>query len=248
MQIWLVSPAWGRFAVTRLALAQRAHLADELAARGAACHSLVVADDENLDVADEFGAVALEHPNDPLSDKCNAGVRYACEQGADWVVWIGSDDWIHPDAFDPIFTLPGGARHTKPIMSGGSIAVVDMLNPRLMVCKVRGRNGVIPWIIPRQLLKPSGFEPLPLGKDRGLDGWLVQGMRDSRVKPAFHIEDAHDMARVDFKSSVNLNSFEALAGKARECVPDPWAALAEHYPAHLVDLARSTSIELQEAT
>jgi glycosyltransferase involved in cell wall biosynthesis len=246
MQVWLVSPAWGRFAVTRLALAQRAHLADELAARGAACHSVIVADDENLEVAREAGAVALEHPNEPLSDKCNAGVRFACEQGADWVVWIGSDDWIHPDAFDPLWSLPGGAKHTKPIVAGGRIAVVDMLDPRLMVCRVRGRNGVIPWLIPRQLLAPSRFEPLPLGKSRGLDGWLVHGLRASHVKPGFHIEDAHDMARVDFKSSLNMNSYEALAGRAREHV-DPWPALAEHYPAHLVDLARATSIELQGA-
>jgi hypothetical protein len=125
--------------------------------------------------------------------------------------------------------------------------VVDMLNPRLMVCRVRGRNGVIPWIVPRVMLESSRFEPLPCGKSRGLDGWLVQGLRASRVKPGFHIEDAHPLARVDFKSATNMNSFEALSGKARDAAVDPWLALAEHYPQHLVDLARSTSIELQEA-
>lgn len=244
MQLWLVSPAWGRFAVTRVALAQRARLADELAARGADCHSLVVADDENLEVAAEFGAVGLEHPNEPLSDKCNAGLRFAGEQGADWIVWIGSDDWIHPDAFAPIFE-PMGERMTRPMVTGSRIAVVDMLNPRLRVCKARGRHGVIPWIVPRRALEPSGFRPLPGGKARGLDGWLVHGMRASRVKPQWLVHDPHDMARVDFKSSVNLNDFDALGGLGPVSERDPWTALADHYPQDLVDLARATSTELQ---
>ena len=246
MQLWVVSPAWGRFAVTRLALAQRAHLAGVLAARGIDCHSLVVADDENLEVAAEFGAVGLEHPNDPLSDKCNAGLRHAGEQGADWVVWIGSDDWIHPDVFDAI-DLDLGPHMARSILAGSRIAVVDMLRPRLRVCTPRGRMGVIPWVIPREMLAPSGWSPLLPGKDRGLDGWLVRGMRSSRVKPGWLKHDPHDMARVDFKSTVNLNSYEALGGLSGGPEMDPWPALAEHYPAHLVDLARATSIDLQEA-
>lgn len=245
-QVWIVSPAWRRYSVTRLVLAQRADLAAELAARGLDIHNAIVADDENLDIAREYGAVALKAPNRPLGAKCNVGLRYAGEQGADWVVWIGSDDWVHADVFDPILAADTAPHRTRPILNGHRLAAVDLITGRLRRLRSPSRFGAIPWIVPRALLKPCGWEPVKPDSNRGLDGALIRGMRGYRVKPEFHFYNPHDLRCVDFKTDTNLNGYSKL-GKALGMAPeeDAWPALTEHYPSHLVEMARSTHLELQ---
>ena len=86
--------------MTRLALAQRRWLCDELAARGLDANCVIVADDENLDIAREYGFDTVEVDNRGLGRRFNAGYRHAADQGADYLVHVGSDDWVHPDLFD----------------------------------------------------------------------------------------------------------------------------------------------------
>lgn len=242
--MWLVSPAFGRYAVTRLALAQRAHLAGVLAARGIDCRTVIVADDENLDVAEEFGAATVVMDNDHgLGRKFNAGYRYAAREGADWLGHIGSDDWVHPDVFDPIHGCP-----PRTILTGRKIAFVDLLSGRFCRRAIGGPYGVIPWLIPRVVMEGCGFEPIRPDRYRGMDGFLIRGMKQpprARVRWAF--ADPSDVARVDFKSDVNINTFAGLpASLTKDSQPDPWPVLAEHYPAELVALARETHEELAE--
>lgn len=256
--VWLVSPAWRRFAVTRLALAQRAHLVTELAARGLEAHCVVVADDENLDIAREFGFETVEMNNRWLGRRFNAGYEYAARQGADYFVHIGSDDWVHPDVFGvlpyselaagdalPTPELPVVVRSNAPAMVVGSeIAIVDLLGGRMRRCRTRGRTGVVPWILPRRLLERSGFRPIREDAERGIDGSLVCGLG---LRPNIVFHDPHPLARVDFKSAVNLTPYGALAHLGRGRVEDPWPALAEIYPAELVELARETHENLAAA-
>ncbi len=241
--VWLVSPAFGRYAVTRLALAQRAHLAGVLADRGVDCHSVVVADDENLDIAREHGMATIEMGNDGLGRRFNAGFEYAGAHGADWLVHIGSDDWLHPDAFAPITDRHAGQDR---IIAGRRIAFVDLLTGLMRPVPVNGGNGVIPWIVPRAMMAPTGFRPIREDRMRGIDGYLIRGLKArSRVQWLFH--DASDYARVDFKSDVGINTYRALpCSFTRGPQVDPWPLLAEHYPAELVALARRTSLDFQE--
>src|SRR5205085_1379884 len=46
LNVWIVTPAWRRYAVTELVLAQWGWLRDHLAPRGLAVSAVVVADDE----------------------------------------------------------------------------------------------------------------------------------------------------------------------------------------------------------
>lgn len=236
--IWVVSPAWGRFAVTRLVLAQRRRLCDELARRGLDAQMLIVADDENLEIAREHGALTLEHPNVPLGAKWNAALRYACDQGADWVVWIGSDDWIHVDVFDP---LPFQDGPRPPMLIGHRLAVVDLRAGVMRRCSSPSRYGAVPWIIPRHMLERARFQPVRPNSRRGLDGALIRGLRLARAHLHWHYHNPHDLRCVDFKSGTNITRYEQLTKNLSIAGDeDPWLALAERYPADLVDLARRT--------
>lgn len=253
MRLVLVTPAWRRYDVTRLCLAQRAHLRGALAGRGIEATTLVVADDDNLDIAAEFGCETLERPNVPLGRKWNDGLEAAClALEADYVTVVGSDDWVHPDVFSRLPRdeyagpdLSGNIeavvwRAAPEVVCGREIALVDLSSGRLRRCRSRGRYGVIPWLFPRVALRRSRYRPVGEAAAQGLDGSLVAGLG---VRPEWVFHDPHPYCRVDFKSDVNLNSFDKIADAIGygPVEPDPWTTLADHYPAELVQLARDTS-------
>lgn len=251
MNVWLVSPAWRRFDVTRLALSQRAHLRGELAGRGVDAHAVVVADDENLEVAREFGFDTVEQNNEFLGRRFNDGIEHALREGADVVVVLGSDDWLHVDAFDrlpageaqiPVPTAENPVVSWTPgpeIVTGEGLLVVDLQGGVARRCRSRSRGGAVPWLIPRAALEPSFGRPIRETQQRGIDFalWIGLGVTPTRVT-----HDPHPLCRVDFKSAVNINDFEATSGALADgpLLDDPWSALAEKYPLELVDLARST--------
>jgi hypothetical protein len=251
VKIVLVSAAWRRFDVTRLALAQRAHLCGVLAERGHEATAVLVADDENLDIAAEFGFVPLEQSNDELGRKFNDGFEYAFnELEADFVVHIGSDNWVHPDVFDvlplsetempePTAENPVVTWSDVPqIVAGTEMTLVDLAGARLRRARHDQRNGVIPWVIPRRAMERCGFRPVKETLNIGIDFSLVIGLG---MRPEFVFHDPRDCARVDFKSDVNLNSFKAITGAIGiGDEEEPWDVLGEHYPAHLVEMARRT--------
>lgn len=244
MQVWCVSPAWKRPEVTRLALLQREHAAQALAARGVTFRTVLVTDDENVDVASAFSSVeVVEFPNDRgLGAKFNAGYQYAADQGADWMVHIGSDDWLHPDT---LLNLGDGDGRT--ILAGRQIAFVDLLGGQMRHARLSGPHGVIPWVIPRRLLEAVGFAPIQAHRDRGMDGYLVRGLRRAGVPPRWRFRDPNPVARVDWKSAVNVNPWDALqplTGLWSSGLVDPWTVLREHYPGVLVDEAIATHEEL----
>jgi Glycosyl transferase family 2 len=254
VNVWLVSPAWRRYQVTRLVLEQRRHLASVLAARGITIQTVIVADDDNLDLAREYGCVALEMDNRQLAAKFNAGIRYACQKGgADWICHIGSDDWVSPRFFEPLITyqqkIDAGERRSRlwrtgdfgqnTLVTGTLMLLVDLNTGTARRVKCNGRYGIIPWLIPRHMLVASDFQPIPRDRARGMDGGLIRGLG---TKPILHWHDPGVLCRVDWKSDTNLNTYRAITnsiGYGPE-EQDPFALLTEEYPVELVDLARET--------
>ncbi len=251
MRIVFVSAAWQRFAVTRLALAQRAHLCGELSERGHEATCVIVADDENLDIASEFGFETVEQSNAQLGRKFNDGLEYAArELEADYFVLIGSDDWMHVDIFERLpldIAEPPELTDERPIVTwaevpeattGREIAVVDLEEGRLRRCRARGRYGVIPWIFPRNALEPSGFRPIKDEASIGIDGSLIAGLN---CRPEWVFSDPHDLCRVDFKSAVNLNSYKKIADGIGYGDELPVSILRHDYPLHLVELVEAAA-------
>ena len=238
--------------MTRMVLAERRWLCDELALRGLQADSVIVADDENLDIAREFGFSTVELGNTDLGAKFNAGYQFAAGQGADVFVHVGSDDWVHPDTFSILrdvdldvapmpMPTPGNPvvwRRSPQVVGQRRIAVVDLSRGVVQRCFVHGRFGCIPWLIPRKALEPEGFAPIGPGHMRGIDGALVRGLSS---RPSWLFQDAPDEWCVDFKTETNVTPYRGLAhslgvGEEEE---DAWLMLAEFYPEYLIEMARS---------
>lgn len=227
--IWFVTPAWQRYELTAVCLEQRKRVIEELAVHGIEGQCVVIADDENLDIARAVGFDTVEQSNEGLGRKWNDGNVYAAERGADWIVPIGSDSWIDPAYFLP---LPDPSR----TRTSGMYTVVDA--NRLGECNVTSqRLSAGPYIFHRSILEPSGFRPTDDTNSRNTDHSTLAGIGHERIR--WERKDMYPMQYVGFRQEPMMTPYEEVVSKwgIRES-NDPWDRLADHYPADLVVRAR----------
>ena len=247
--IAFVTAAWQRYHVTRLSLAQRVDLCGKLAELGHEATQVVVADDDNLDIAREYGFWGISQNNQYIGRKFNDGIQFALEHlEADYIVLIGSDDWMHESLFDrlPLPVAPEPVpTEENPIVfwdeeapeaiTGKEICAVDLGRGVMTTCRVRGRYGVIPWVLPKEAFAKTS-RPIRDELNKGIDGSLIAGLG---LQPEWVFIDPNPYCRVDWKTEQNLNSYDKLRngiGYGDED-PWPWSVLQEHYPAELVQQA-----------
>jgi len=88
-----------------------------------------------FDEAEILGGIYLEHPNQPLGQKWNAGVNVAIEAGVDGVAIYGSDEF--PDR-TMVQTLIQGLKHSYDYQGWLDNYVIDLLAPELSVRLFKG--------------------------------------------------------------------------------------------------------------
>jgi len=226
MTLWFVTPAWKRYELTALCLDQRLDVIRTLAAKGIEARCVVVADDENLDLARERGFDTVEAPN-VVSDKFNAGMEFAGRNGAAWIVPIGSDSWI-----DPAYFLGLHSNVTRT-----SQFYCHVTADKLGEARVRRLGGAGPYVLHRSMLEQVGFRPARPGLMRHVDASTLAGLAKP---PEFRVLNLHPYQYVGFRVEPYITSYGSLmrAWGVREHA-DPWAVLARHYPAGLVERARA---------
>ncbi len=235
MTLWFVTPAWRRYDLTAVCLEQRSRVIDVLAANGIEARCVVVADDENLDIARSLGFDAVERDNLWLGRKFNDGIEYAGKHGASRIIPIGSDSWI-----DPAYFLPLTTRAFTMTASYYSVVTAD----RLAELNVSDTKGVGPYVFPRHALHPK-FRPAKDEISHGVDGSTVKGIR---MMLRWRRRDVHPLQYVGFRGVPHLSSYQGLYDRwgVREHL-DPWARLAEHYPLDLVERARAILVAQEAA-
>ena len=224
--LWFVTPCWQRYELTAVCLEQRRRVIDQLAHNGIDAHCVVIADDDNLDIARSFGFDTVERDNEWLGRKFNDGFEYAARHGAEWIVPIGSDSWI-----DPWYFIPLPEAHLT--RTSAMYAAVD--TDRMAMLNVRGRNGAGPYVIHRDRL-PASFRPSRDDLKRYIDSSTVAGLRGVQ----WDQRDLHALQYIGFRGEPHLTPYERLWkawGNAE--VDEPWLELTKFYPARLVEQARN---------
>lgn len=228
-----VTPAWQRYEMTALCLDQRNRAIAELAKHGIDAYQVVIADDENLDIARAAGAAIVERDNEMVGRKFNDGMEFAGRQGTEWIVPIGSDSWIDPRFFLPL---------TDPGRTLTSTAYCAVQATRLAELRVSPRNPAHmagPYVFHRSALAPAGFRPS--AEDSVMvDTSTVSGIEQAsgrviRWKP----RTVHPFQYIGFRVEPMMTSYHSL--RRRWLVAehhDPWAVLARYYPFDLVTRAR----------
>jgi hypothetical protein len=157
-----------------------------------------------------------------MGRKWNAGFRHAAEEGADFFVLVGSDDWIHPTAFDDL--------STDAVSTASSLDFVDLERG---VVQHAHYDHLIPWIVPRALLEDCAFTPFPDRMQRGTEAMLRGGLG----MPQMVQRDG--IPAVDFKTSDSVSPYAGVRNSTGDGREHELTILERHYPAHLVELAQS---------
>src|SRR5690349_16950775 len=166
--LWFIVPAHGRVELARICLTQLRRTCDKLTEHGIRSSAVVIADDENLDTARDLGFAWVRRDNRFLGRKFNDGIQLAADRtynpaAADFVVPIGSDDWVDWRLFAE---LPGrtqmfGFQSISFVdETGGTLATVDDLG-YLGGCGIR--------IYPRKVMHQLGYRPCDEFRLRGCD-------------------------------------------------------------------------------
>lgn len=223
--LWFVTPAWQRYELTAACLAERAWVIEKLRGMNIEGHCVVVADDENLDIARDLSFDVVERNNDWLGRKFNDGMEYAGTHGADFIVPIGSDSWIHPDYFRD---LREGVTRTA--------AEYAAVEPLRMVTLQVGGYGAGPYVFERSLLEPSGFRPAEDHLRKSIDRSTMRGIGQP-IRWRKH--SVHALQYIGFRQEPLITSYEVLKRMwGRQEYAPPWPKLAELYPTDLVEMAR----------
>lgn len=226
--LWFVTPAWRRFELSGVCFEQRARVIETLALTGVEARCVVIADDENLDIARSFGFDTVERNNDWLGRKFNDGIEYAGKHGADFIVPIGSDSWIDPNYFSRLES--GNGTRTSRLY-----AVVT--GDRLAELRVANANGAGPYVFRRSLFTRSGFRPANDLLRKNIDSSTVKGIGQP-IRWERH--ELYPLQYIGFRGTPHLTRYGRLFSKwgVRE-LSDPWEALADHYPLDLVNRAKA---------
>lgn len=237
--LWFVMPAHGREDVARVCMAQLARTIDTLQEHGIDAAAVVVAEDGNLDTARDLGFGTIDQTNDLLGRRFNDGYQFATDPAfnprpADYVIPIGSDDWIDPNL------LLQGLPDPDTIMCFRDAAIVRENGRTLAHVRVTYEAGLGIRIIPRQLIANAGHRPAEDWKTRAVDTSTLHGLK--RANPSMRIayRDMHPNQIVDWKTSgLQLNSYRACLPYAKGETSDPFLELADTYPADALDGMRS---------
>jgi hypothetical protein len=229
--VLFVCPAWRRVELARICLGQLAQLVEELRGRGMRADAIVLADDENLDVADKLRFRLLEHDN-RLGAKLNTGYAYAAEHGYEYVCPAATDTWLHPDRFT---WLPGD----NSILCTRNYTCLRADGQAQARLRLEYEGGVGHRLIPTRLLEPCNYRPLQDDQMSGCDSGTLTAIHQGRDR-ALHLlyTDLHPYEVVGFQSETQVTPFELLVANHLRELEKPFTGLANRYPGTLVDAIR----------
>jgi hypothetical protein len=244
-----VIPAHGRHALTAICLKQLRRTCDELVANGIEASAVVIACDENLDTAREFGFATVERKNQFLSQRFNDGFQLACDpeinpRPADYAVPCGSDDWVDAPLF---FDLP-----PKDTMVGfQQISFVPPRGDEISFVRVNYQGGAGIRIYPREVLAKVNYRPADEDRYSGCDTSTLLNLRHAwrgALKVVHPDSDARQI--VDWKSpDEQLTAYETIIPRYPSVTKkDPFRVLSKIYPAEaLAEMQAHYSRELVAA-
>lgn len=226
--IFFLVPTHGRLELTAICLRQLRRTCDSLDAEGLHASAVVVACDENLDIARELGFGTVERDNDLLGRRWNDAYQAASIAGVSHVIPFGSDDWI-----DPAWIL------TAPINEFSLICptvcmMVDETGSQAMTVRARWEGGLGFRITPIRLLEPLRFRPIPEDSRRMIDTWTLRNLKAHTPQLVYY--DLHDIQIVDWKTEgENLGTFAAWQPHRDTSCIEPFGMLAGIYPAEALE-------------
>lgn len=235
--LWFVVPCYGRVELARVCLRQLRRTCDALTADGIAATAVVVADDANLRTAARLGFGTVRRDNQFLSRKFNDGIQLATDPGvnprpADYVVPMGSDDWI--DHRILLHGLPGP--HT--VKGFKLLSFVREDGREITAAKADYPGGCGMRVYPRNVMAAVNYRPGDEDRHRACDTSILVNVTNAYKQQGRFLRivygDRHQRQIVDWKtgSGEQINGYEGVTRRWRIARPadDPFVELQGLYP------------------
>ena len=208
MTIGILTTLWKRHALARIVLEHYAHL--DLPGVRFVLLAVGSEGDVSRSLAEESGWEYIEHPNDPLSDKWNAGIA-TLRGRVDAVLIVGSDD---------IMTIRAIEMVLEQIRSGSeAVGLKDLhyYDTRTgdAYYGVRHMPGA-GMMVTADALDRVGWQPWESGLNRYLDRSFTNRLQTKAYPCRFkYIENCRDKSAdmVDIKTSQNIWQVVQIAAK-----------------------------------
>lgn len=211
MRVALCTAVWRRHALTRIWWAGARRLCRRFAFHGFTAHIVVSGSEPaHASLARQHGATWLRIANDPLGRKWNAVAERACCDGADFLLILGSDDFLSDAIIDRYVDL---IRAGWLYMGLQGIYFYEPASQRLALYQLRigkNRHGApigAGRLISTRLLRSCQYRPWQDTLNRRLDASMTRG---SNLPEARLIRVGPAMQAVDVKSGTNLWDFDVL--------------------------------------
>lgn len=173
----------------------------------------VVSEDWAMDLCIEFGFDYFYTENNPLGRKMNEGLRQFINQPHDWLMGLGSDDFVNPEFLEeylPYF-------ETRPIFGLKEVYLINEANGMVKRCKVdRGCFGAL-RCIRWGLLQQAAFDGERFigiwnnNQQRGLD---YASSANIKARTGHFVYPVHIETKLfDVKNEVNINGFDIVEGE-----------------------------------
>ena len=228
--LWFVVPAHGRQQLAAICLRQLRRTCDALAEWGVEATAVVIADDDNLTTAKELGFGWVRRDNRWLSRKFNDGIQLATDpkhnpRPADYIVPIGSDDWVDWQLFT---NLPTGRR----MVGFQHMSFVREDGQELTTRHVDYPGGCGIRIYPRNLMRHMGYRPADEDRRRGCDTSILVNLDRANLIRGIDYPPVDPLQIVDWKSPADqVTSYDDVAGRHRAGqTGDPFELLSGRFP------------------
>lgn len=223
--LWFIVPAHGRLGLAAVCLRQLKRTCDRMRDLGVDASAVVIACDENLEVARDLGFGTVDRDNLFMGRRLNDGYQLAGREHVDYVCPVGSDDWVDPEWMASLLPASDEVRCSR------LSSVVNEDATRLAALRIPYPGGDGVRVYPTGMFRRLGYRPVDEDRKRALDTNTFERLNRTLPQPpklVYH--DTHAAQIVDWKSAGNLNSYRSCLQFRDGPETDPWETLARVYP------------------
>ena len=186
--------------------------------------------DKSRNLIESHGFDYIETPNQPLSNKANRRLIACKNYKSDYVLFLGSDDFINNKTFDFILDkMKIGHDEIAPM----DLYYYDTVSKSFVYCEGytnhrKGEQLAIARSVTRDVLNKIGWQMFDPNKTKGLDSGSKKRLKSAVQNPYYYSIKENDLFILDVKTETNITKFQRRSNQHNVSI-EKLSYLEEHH-------------------